>query len=224
MPSSCGSPPRVRGQSARDLPEHRRRRFTPARAGTVTSRYLTSATRTVPPALRAGEISPAIPALLPVHPRACGDSGTLSLISSLRTGSPPRVRGQLEDRYCAQDHRRFTPARAGTVSVSIRRRALVPVHPRACGDSALGIALGIALAGSPPRVRGQWRFTHSEFQRARFTPARAGTVRIGDRTPRDSPVHPRACGDSSSGSSMISVNSGSPPRVRGQSMIIQLSG
>ena len=70
--------------------------------------------------------------------------------------------------------------------------------------------------GSPPRVRGRAAGTGWQNPWTGITPARAGkrvTPRLWCRITQD---HPRACGEEYSTSRHISVNMGSPPRVRGR--------
>ncbi len=90
------------------------------------------------------------------------------------------------------------------------------VHPHACGDDMLGGGLGLASAGSPPRVWGRPCFEQSGIGFFRFTPTRVGTTgACPHRRPR-LPVHPHACGDDVVVLPAASVPSGSPPRVWGR--------
>ena len=171
-------------------------RFIPARAGN---------SRTAP-----GPNSPT-----PVHPHACGEQCVAFSRRSTHSGSSPRVRGTVP---CVRtpDHRlRFIPARAGNSSSPRRLPSRSSVHPRACGEQIATRAGIIIRSGSSPRVRGTASIPERHSRRDRFIPARAGNGRNGRLKPSTSTVHPRACGEQSSGRRKVISSSGSSPRVRG---------
>ena len=91
---SVGSPPRVRGKREEGIATFVGKRITPARAG-KTRQHRGSADRR------------------PDHPRACGENVTSSAPSAAIVGSPPRVRGKLENLQEALNETGITPARAG---------------------------------------------------------------------------------------------------------------
>ena len=151
-------------------------------------------------------------------------------------GSPPRARGRPPVPTRAVCANRFTPARAGTAPAPALAHSRRTVHPRARGDGLNKNRSSGKSPGSPPRARGR-RVPRSEPGRAsgspprargrqdaqrltphvgRFTPARAGTAPPGPwrRCPR--PVHPRARGDGSTGTTRRAAGLGSPPRARGR--------
>ena len=70
--------------------------------------------------------------------------------------------------------RRFIPARAGNGVRSRRSAGTVSVHPRACGERALGGAMMPTGDGSSPRVRGTVGKLDQRGDNLRFIPARAG--------------------------------------------------
>ena len=80
------------------------------------------------------------------------------------------------------------------------------------------------MFGPPPRVRGQCLIHGGFAESERSTPARAGTIGTRGLHTRACTVHPRACGDNEKQFRSCGPLSGPPPRVRGQYMIIQLSG
>ena len=53
------------------------------------------------------------------HPRVCGENLALTLKSSRRAGSPPRVRGKRKDVFCGDCAARITPACAGKTLAQI---------------------------------------------------------------------------------------------------------
>ena len=173
---SGGSPPRVRGKLYLAGTESHQYRITPARAGKTRWR-----------GVRLGDVRD--------HPRACGENCFQTMGLCDAHGSPPRVRGKLNDRDNIRRQQRITPARAGKTIKLDLHIGEKPDHPRACGENPQGSVKGCRLPGSPPRVRGKPRSN----RRCRFcvgiTPARAGKT----RTPRSCrPAywdHPRACGE-----------------------------
>ena len=130
------------------------------------------------------------------HPRGCGENRlNTSWYSSVR-GSPPRMRGKLDDIPAKQRERRITPADAGKTKLSLPINVVYKDHPRGCGENEFKIRqLGVAQ-GSPPRMRGKHAFACVHRDRVGITPADAGkTLHI-----------------SSTSCCVI----GSPPRMRGK--------
>ena len=75
-------------------------------------------------------------------------------------------------------------------------------------------------AGSPPRVRGHEKDSDSMTLSIRITPADAGTRRR-DLTPMERDMnHPRGCGDKAALPATVHRYRGSPPRMRGQVVVI----
>ena len=70
--------------------------------------------------------------------------------------------------------------------------------------------------GSPPRVRGKAFLRCMGTYSTRITPACAGKSTSIKHSRTESWDHPRVCGEKSSSSGKSTVNSGSPPRVRGK--------
>ena len=138
------------------------------------------------------------PALLsaPDHPRACGEN-TIATKEDIRVlGSPPRVRGKL------QDGRGHQPG--------------VGDHPRACGENWALMSTRAVTPGSPPRVRGKRLLRFSGFQPYRITPARAGKTSCPSAWACALEDHPRACGENKTRYRWSASSAGSPPRVRGK--------
>ncbi len=90
-----GSPPRMRGQAFYEIVVGISGRITPADAGT-----------------RLGWLCWF--SLCGDHPRGCGDKLTISLVFRPMTGSPPRMRGQVDDLHHSDGGLWITPADAGT--------------------------------------------------------------------------------------------------------------
>ena len=130
-----------------------------------------------------------------VHPRACGERPMMASTVFRLIGSSPRVRG--------------TDA---TMSAAGRS---TPVHPRACGERALSSAGLTLFHGSSPRVRGTGKPQGGLVEGVRFIPARAGNGPLARGRPYSTAVHPRACGERGTRSTLGCPPRGSSPRVRG---------
>src|ERR1035441_10507017 len=98
------------------------------------------------------------------------------MLVDVEPGSPPRVRGQWGRSKREESNRRFTPARAGTITYILTHSLGYSVHPRACGDNPADQSVKSPTDGSPPRVRGQLLIFFPIRLGTRFTPARAGTI------------------------------------------------
>ena len=131
-------------------------------------------------------------------------------------GSPPRVRGKVQEELIAQGADRITPACAGKRQRYNGSVVFSEDHPRVCGEKETRTWWGSEMSGSPPRVRGKVsRATVCESSR-RITPACAGKsggllplcgVRVD---------HPRVCGEKRELADRDIFVLGSPPRVRGK--------
>ena len=130
-------------------------------------------------------------------------------------GSSPPVRGSVADGSGKKQPKRFIPARAGIGCWVPAQRACSPVHPRPCGDRALGCGLASAGLGSSPPVRGSDTATAQGNDQQRFIPARAG-IGVPSRLAGVLPsVHPRPCGDRRWRAFAAVHVGGSSPPVRG---------
>ncbi len=149
------------------------------------------------------------------HPRACGEQPWCEAWRMLKGGSPPRVRGTAPRTEAAPRTEGITPARAGNRPDAWERRRTLWDHPRACGEQNSLLYYRIALAGSPPRVRGTVVLHSQEQRQIRITPARAGNRRVHQAGRIHTWDHPRACGEQRDASRADGHLLGSPPRVRG---------
>ena len=134
--SAAGSPPRMRGQEIHQSDSMRVVRITPADAGT---RQRCRALR-----LRTWD-----------HPRGCGDKHVYTSCNQLITGSPPRMRGQVNYLVNHPHQSRITPADAGTSLLIQLVGYDLRDHPRGCGDKRAEAEARSTRVGSPPRMRGQ---------------------------------------------------------------------
>ena len=117
---------------------------------------------------------------------------------------------------------RITPAGAGKSTSSSACTAARWDHPRGCGEKATPLYRGSFIRGSPPRVRGKAGQRRRSEGYPRITPAGAGKrarafgVRCGSRD------HPRGSGENRMRGDLLSLNKGSPPRVRGKAEVASL--
>ena len=129
------------------------------------------------------------------HPRACGDYVRCFQMWIALLGSPPRLRGPLVN--------------------LLPTSPFVRDHPRACGDYIWKISFFFTLGGSPPRLRGlQLGILEDSYSRG-ITPALAGTTHWESKNRKMHQDHPRACGDYVWSPYPVTLNKGSPPRLRG---------
>ncbi len=150
-----------------------------------------------------------------VHPRGCGEQSVASAAINALIGSSPRVRGTevvIDDRL-ARD--RFIPAGAGNSSPARAASSTGSVHPRGCGEQLIGQRCVLLELGSSPRVRGTGHLHRVPDDAVRFIPAGAGNSHRHIREHRNTPVHPRGCGEQTNGLPMGQNHRGSSPRVRG---------
>ena len=175
--SRIGSPPRMRGKQLNRLTIKRRDGITPADAGKTSSLFL-------PPQLRQD------------HPRRCGENFGVDGYNEFALGSPPQVRGKLNN----------------ITSCYIK----VKDHPRRCGENISSMVSPNDRTGSPPQVRGKLNKIRCECVAQRITPAGAGktyTFNVRAAVFKD---HPRRCGENFQVLEWFSFYVGSPPQVRGK--------
>ena len=115
----------------------------------------------------------------------------------------------------------ITPAYAGRTAGVQGFVTSVTDHPRVCGENSSACSMPIDVRGSPPRMRGEQPIHHRGDNVVRITPAYAG------RTLRDVPQrcagedHPRVCGENPGWCLRLMPRLGSPPRMRGEHLIIR---
>ena len=154
-----------------------------------------------------------------VHPRVCGEASAAQAAPPAPRGPSPRVRGSLGEAVRRDGPDGSIPACAGKPRRSGLFRAVSGVHPRVCGEAALGVPDCVIICGpSPrpsPRVRGSRVVPDGEVERLRSIPACAGKPR-GWAPPMPSPrVHPRVCGEADIVIDPELSYTGPSPRVRG---------
>ncbi len=84
----------------------------------------------------------------------CGEYFHTAVATATIPGSPPRVRGILENEARAYAHYGITPACAGNTPREVLEAHGYEDHPRVCGEYTFFIMYALLGLGSPPRVRG----------------------------------------------------------------------
>ena len=173
---TSGSSPRLRGTADQTIRGRRCSRFIPAPAGNRRHRGSRGARRSV-------------------HPRACGEQPSGCPAGSYSHGSSPRLRGTVVGFGDLHAQPRFIPAPAGNRRSAGRRALFRTVHPRACGEQGMPASAVDLKDGSSPRLRGTGPCGRRISFSSRFIPAPAGNRVPPALAGRESPVHPRACGE-----------------------------
>ena len=131
-------------------------------------------------------------------------------------GSPPPMRGKVDQQSMLCSCKGITPAYAGKSPLFQNVRQCIEDHPRLCGEKA-DTAQNLAnSAGSPPPMRGKGFPYIITSTGSRITPAYAGKripyfaacFTISD--------HPRLCGEKLSRCDDLRSGVGSPPPMRGK--------
>ena len=199
--SSCrrrsGSPPQVRGKQRRSGYDTEQSRITPAGAGKTRNSRRTQIMHWD-------------------HPRRCGENHPRTKSRECILGSPPQVRGKLEDALNSGSLVGITPAGAGKTLEQTRGKARDRDHPRRCGENSNSYNLHDVAWGSPPQVRGKPERADRNAVWCGITPAGAGktvavrmeSIRLWD--------HPRRCGENLQQRLQQRLRLGSPPQVRGK--------
>ena len=68
------------------------------------------------------------------HPRVCGEKALSTFSSRKNSGSPPRVRGKVEEGFAVVNRAGITPAYAGKSAAQSRDGLCAGDHPRVCGE------------------------------------------------------------------------------------------
>ena len=89
------------------------------------------------------------------HPRVCGEKGLDGPNEPIRKGSPPRVRGKVQESQIVHPPCGITPACAGKRQPSALSCRQIGDHPRVCGEKDTNLESLFDDVGSPPRVRGK---------------------------------------------------------------------
>ena len=112
------------------------------------------------------------------HPRICGEKLPRTLRPSPRKGSPPHMRGKVNEKKANGFDIRITPAYAGKSTLLCFPAEPGWDHPRICGEKAVVSGFVNWSWGSPPHMRGKEKYAYGHGLQHRITPAYAGKSRI----------------------------------------------
>ena len=90
----------------------------------------------------------------------CGEKLIPPLLGFGFTGSPPHVRGKVQNEAQQNLWSRITPACAGKREMPPTGAARTRDHPRTCGEKPDSFRRTIYEKGSPPHMRGKERLIH----------------------------------------------------------------
>ena len=155
------------------------------------------------------------PGPVSVHPHACGEHTEVSEGTQGSLGSSPRMWGTRRGAPGLFRRARFIPTHVGNTAtgwsggststvhphacgehaVTLALRSLLPVHPHACGEHEMEYEMIYGYEGSSPRMWGTRSGSPSGASRYRFIPTHVGnTLRLMLQV-RNVTVHPHACGE-----------------------------
>ena len=149
----------------------------------------------------------------------CGEKVVSDRIGWSECGSPPRVRGKVEEKSPNELPLWITPACAGKSPKYNISEGMSEDHPRVCGEKGPEHMRRGGLKGSPPRVRGKVSAGDLEYLYKRITPACAGKSEPAFPRAMGCSDHPRVCGEKTHRIASGRKKFGSPPRVRGKGLV-----
>ena len=150
------------------------------------------------------------------HPRVCGEKRQNLGPHTARKGSPPRMRGKVNQYVHDELRLGITPACAGKRRQPVHRATPRQDHPRVCGEKFFLLCCCAILKGSPPRMRGKGLWLVADFVFLGITPAYAGKSYAPAFSFPILEDHPRVCGEKRLMVLVFFAVLGSPPRMRGK--------
>ena len=130
------------------------------------------------------------------HPRICGEKSTRTKEETHEMGSPPRMRGKVND--------------------GVHDKLRLGITPAYAGKRALSVTTMSKGMGSPPRMRGKATPAREALVLSGITPAYAGKSCAKISRLYTGWDHPRVCGEKEAPDGVAVAPLGSPPRMRGK--------
>ena len=158
------------------------------------------------------------------HPRVCGEKKASPAMTGNPQGSPPRMRGKVLQNGVLAFEFGITPAYAGKSDKPASSTAQGQDHPRVCGEKWFSADIPATEPGSPPRMRGKEKKKHYVQFCMRITPAYAGKSFLTSSGSASNWDHPRVCGEKEDALPVFCTDSGSPPRMRGKVVTLEILG
>ena len=165
----------MRGKETKFLSGGMAERITPAYAGKVANsgggRVLCGIT---PAYAGKSKLSPNCIVVKRDHPRICGEKSQHIGARYIPKGSPPHMRGKVNEKKANGFDIRITPAYAGKSTLLCFPAEPGWDHPRICGEKSLSGTDTGRKEGSPPHMRGKGYQLVERLQQVGITPAYAG--------------------------------------------------
>ena len=133
------------------------------------------------------------------HPRLCGEHHARPVRVRNLMGSPPPMRGTLNNNNAHTRPPGITPAYAGNTKLHNRQGKEQWDHPRLCGEHHGHSMYANSYNGSPPPMRGTRGSTTAVTLRQGITPAYAGNTNLIPANRVADWDHPRLCGEHPAG-------------------------
>ena len=111
-----------------------------------------------------------------VHPHGCGEHARSEMITTMSSGSSPRVWGTPKRPAFFILHKRFIPTGVGNTAIYMPRGQPARVHPHGCGEHMSSSGFTCSNAGSSPRVWGTRTPQAFEHVKPRFIPTGVGNT------------------------------------------------
>ena len=131
-----------------------------------------------------------------ITPAYAGKSRLATPPTAASRGSPPPMRGKVQDDLC--------------------RDQCTEDHPRLCGEKVQACEISKVMKGSPPPMRGKVSSLVMFQPFRRITPAYAGKSVVQNFFIPFRQDHPRLCGEKWNVVNVFFVVTGSPPPMRGK--------
>ncbi len=125
----------------------------------------------------------------------CGEKCSNLFCNSLRSGSPPRVWGKVQNALTIMRKLRITPTCVGKRQQKKRNLTLTGDHPHVCGEKCTVHLPVPGTKGSPPRVWGKEDVLRRRKRYGGITPTCVGKRSITSRAPVQHRDHPHVCGE-----------------------------
>ena len=114
------------------------------------------------------------PGVMRDHPRICGEKSALTNCLLFPLGSPPHMRGKVNEKKANGFDIRITPAYAGKSTLLCFPAEPGWDHPRICGEKRNSLLKLKGKLGSPPHMRGKASCLYFRVPLIGITPAYAG--------------------------------------------------
>ena len=152
-----------------------------------------------------------------IIPANTGRMNRVMVRAGMCSGSSPRIRGEYSHHGGQDGVVRIIPANTGRIGVRRGGGQSQADHPREYGENNCAVISRMPTNGSSPRIRGELFYQLGCGHSIGIIPANTGRMilfDIGRLSPRD---HPREYGENDETVLIEPHESGSSPRIRGES-------